>query len=118
MKYPFTYEEHIEKAESMGLVHTTTKRQEKNGTIAFNDPIAECGYILYANGAIRRSLPGWFHARSYSRMNPVKRHKNEYGWYETEFIYFPGDYAKLFEILFARVPKYRKTVEKRKEKLY
>jgi len=112
---PFTYGEHIEKAESIGLVHSTTKRQEKNGTISFKDPIAKCTYCLYASGAIRRIIPG-FYSPSVYRLNKTKRNfrgyrDNDphylYPIYDTEFIYHPGDYAKLFEILFARVPKYR-----------
>lgn len=48
-------------AQDLGLVNVTTKRQEKNGTIIYHDPVASTSvksvsYGLYSSGMVRRIL--------------------------------------------------------------
>lgn len=42
------------KLETLGLIELTSKRQAKNGTLRFHDPITGCDYFSYANGYVRR----------------------------------------------------------------
>lgn len=39
----------------LGLIETTSSRQEKNGTIAYTDPKLNAIYTLHPNGYIRRT---------------------------------------------------------------
>jgi hypothetical protein len=38
----------------LGLIEQTSKTQKKNGTRSFYDPIADCSYLSYAIGYVRR----------------------------------------------------------------
>lgn len=42
-------------AEELGLLEATNSRHEKNGTIAYTDPVTGCTYTLHTNGYIRRT---------------------------------------------------------------
>lgn len=43
------------KLKTLGLTETTSKTQEKNGTRCFYDPIADCDYLSYESGYVRRA---------------------------------------------------------------
>ena len=45
----------MNKLQTLGLINTTTKTQKKNGTLCFHDPIAECDYLSYSSGYVRRA---------------------------------------------------------------
>lgn len=42
-------------AEEIGLLNATNSRHEKNGTIAYIDPVTSTVYTLHTNGYIRRT---------------------------------------------------------------
>jgi hypothetical protein len=42
-------------AEEIGLLNATNPRHEKNGTIAYIDPVTSAVYTLHTNGYIRRT---------------------------------------------------------------
>ena len=44
-----------QKLNSLGLIESTSKTQTKNGTRCFYDPIAQCDYLSYENGYVRRA---------------------------------------------------------------
>ena len=44
-----------QKLKTLGLVETTSKTQQKNGTRRFHDPITNCDYLSYSSGYIRRA---------------------------------------------------------------
>jgi hypothetical protein len=45
----------MNKLETLGLVEITSKTQKKNGTRCFYDPIADCDYLSYESGYVRRA---------------------------------------------------------------
>jgi len=45
----------MNKLETLGLIETTSKTQKKNGTLCFHDPIADCDYLSYSSGYVRRA---------------------------------------------------------------
>lgn len=53
-------------AEELGLLEATNSRHEKNGTIAYTDPVTGCIYTLHTNGYIRRTTQ-YFSRHGYSR---------------------------------------------------
>lgn len=42
------------KLETLKLIELTSKRQAKNGTLRFHDPITLCDYFSHASGYVRR----------------------------------------------------------------
>lgn len=71
------------KLESLRLIETTSKRQIKNGTRRFHDPLTECDYLSYASGYVRRKP-------KYSpiyQLNKTKRVISELNW-------LPGKFAE------------------------
>ena len=42
------------KTQTIGLIEVTTERQANNGTQCFHDPIANCDYLSYESGYVRR----------------------------------------------------------------
>ena len=42
------------KTSTIGLIEVTTERQANNGTQCFYDPIANCDYLSYESGYVRR----------------------------------------------------------------
>lgn len=45
-----------QKLKTLGLVETTSRTQKKNGTVCFYDPIANCDYLSYSSGYVRRAF--------------------------------------------------------------
>ena len=45
----------MNKLQSLKCVEVTSQRQADNGTICYHDPIAQCDYLSYESGYIRRS---------------------------------------------------------------
>jgi len=65
-------------AEEIGLLNATNPRHEKNGTIAYIDPVTSTVYTLHTNGYIRRTHRRrmWYRGTMQSvtyQLNPVKR---------------------------------------------
>jgi hypothetical protein len=44
----------MNKAQSLRLFEVTSQRQADNGTVCFHDPIANCDYMSYESGYVRR----------------------------------------------------------------
>ena len=97
-----------QKLKSLGLIEQTSTTQANNGTRCFYDPIADCDYLSYESGYVRRayktrcnhySLAGNLVVRSIYQLNKTKRVKSEYGdWYNTERIMIPCQSARLERI--------------------
>jgi len=78
----------MNKLETLGLIETTSKTQKKNGTVCFYDPIADCDYLSYASGYVRRAYTKATHYssrlhRTIYQLNPQK--KGRRFWNETEY---------------------------------
>lgn len=70
------------KLESLRLIETTSKRQIKNGTQMFHDPLTECDYLSYVSGYVRRKP-------KYSpiyQLNKTKRVISELNWFPGKFV--------------------------------
>jgi hypothetical protein len=51
----------MNKLKSLQLVEVTSQTQANNGTVCYHDPIANCDYLSYESGYVRRkySTRGW-----------------------------------------------------------
>jgi hypothetical protein len=49
------------KTQTLGLIEVTSQRQADNGTVCYHDPIANCDYMSYESGYVRRkySTKNW-----------------------------------------------------------
>ena len=105
------------KLKSLGLVETTSSTQKKNGTIRFHDPIANCDYMSYESGYIRREYStksSWGSNRAIYQLNPQKKAKriwNEIEYNVTERILIHNPNYRL-ELLTRAVANYRKYINK------
>jgi hypothetical protein len=65
-------------AEELGLLNATNARHEKNGTIAYIDPVTNAVYTLHTNGYIRRTFRnanwhnGYMQNLTY-QLNPIRK---------------------------------------------
>jgi hypothetical protein len=110
-----------QKLKSLGLIEQTSKTQEKNGTRSFYDPVADCDYLSYESGYVRRAYKRscyWTSrlVRSIYQLNKTKQsqHTNEYtgNSYEcTERIMIPYPSARLERIAHCTVV-YRNNLNK------
>ena len=71
------------KLETLRLVEMTSKRQTKNGTQRFYDPITECNYFSYASGYVRRKPK----SSPIYQLNKTRKVISELNW-------FPGKFAE------------------------
>ena len=92
-----------QKLKTLGLVETTSKTQQKNGTLCFHDPIMNCDYLSYASGYVRRALKAtssWYERPVHTIYQLNKTRK---GFYEykgktydtTERIMIPNEDSRL-----------------------
>jgi len=106
-----------QKLKSLGLIEQTSKTQKKNGTRSFYDPIADCNYLSYDVGYVRREYtrPSYWSSgldRVIYQLNKTKKVKSEYGdWYNTERIMIPYPSARLERIAHCAVV-YRNNLNK------
>ena len=64
----------MNKLQALKCIEVTSQTQADNGTICYHDPIANCDYLSYENGYIRRAY--------------TKTHKTSYGMiYKNRSIY-------------------------------
>ena len=64
----------MNKLQALKCIEVTSQAQADNGTICYHDPIANCDYLSYENGYIRRAY--------------TKTHKTSYGMiYKNRSIY-------------------------------
>jgi hypothetical protein len=78
----------MNKLEALGLVETTSKTQKKNGTRCWYDPIADCDYLSYASGYVRRAYTYCSYRsgeldRTIYQLNLTR--KGVFKWKETEY---------------------------------
>lgn len=82
-------------AQELGLIESTNSRQERNGTMAFVDPIMstqDCimSYTIHSNGYIRRKFvyanPTWTRHQNHYQLNRQERTPDKYGRYATKRI--------------------------------
>jgi len=106
-----------QKLKSLGLIEQTSKTQKKNGTRSFYDPIADCNYLSYDVGYVRREYtrPSYWSGRLYRviyQINKTRKWKSEYGdWYNTARIMIPYPSARLERIAHCAVV-YRNNLNK------
>jgi hypothetical protein len=106
-----------QKLKSLGLIEQTSKTQKKNGTRSFYDPIADCNYLSYDVGYVRREYtrPSYWSGRLYRviyQINKTRKYKSEYGdWYNTARIMIPYPSARLERIAHCAVV-YRNNLNK------
>ena len=77
-----------QKLKTLGLVETTSKTQQKNGTRCFHDPIADCDYLSYSSGYVRRAFhntSSWYRkpVRTIYQLNLTR--KGVFKWKEKEY---------------------------------
>lgn len=65
-------------AEELGLLNATNARHEKNGTIAYIDPVTNVVYTLHTNGYIRRTFRSLIRYNGYMQnltyqLNPTRK---------------------------------------------
>ena len=54
----------MNKLKTLGLIELTSETQANNGTQCFYDPIANCDYLSYESGYVRRAYSGATHYTS------------------------------------------------------
>jgi hypothetical protein len=74
----------MNKLQALKCVEVTSQRQADNGTICYYDPIANCDYILYESGYVRRkySCRNWRGRiiNTIYQLNRVRTVKRELVW--------------------------------------
>ena len=79
------------KLQALKCIEVTSQTQADNGTVCYHDPIANCDYLSYENGYIRRAYTRYYttpygykyKVRNIYQLNPQKRrlrvmvHKHE-----------------------------------------
>lgn len=75
-------------AQELGLIESTNAKQEKNGTMAFVDPVASTAgcivsYTIHTNGYIRRKFEyaheAWPTKNGHYQLNRTERNTSKYG---------------------------------------
>ena len=113
----------MNKAQSLRLFEVTSQRQADNGTVCFHDPIANCDYMSYESGYVRRK----YSARNWRgnvintvyQLNKTRQVPTEYtNWNgniytstKTERI-LEMDPEKRMEIIYRGATNYRRTLGK------
>jgi hypothetical protein len=106
-----------QKLKTLGLIEQTSETQANNGTRCFYDPIADCNYLSYERGYVRREYtrPSYWSGRLYRviyQINKTRKYKSEYGdWYNTARIMIPYPSARLERIAHCAVV-YRNNLNK------
>jgi len=106
-----------QKLNTLGLMEQTSTAQANNGTRCFYDPLADCDYLSYESGYVRRAYTRssyWTSrlVRSIYQLNKTKQTKSKYGdLYNTERIMIPYPSARLERIAHCAVV-YRNNLNK------
>ncbi len=111
------------KAQSLRLIEVTSQRQADNGTVCYHDPIANCDYMSYESGYVRRkySARNWrgnivntVYQLNKTRQVPVTYtgwDGNVYNSTKTERILVPNHEDRM-EIIYRAAVNYRRTLGK------
>lgn len=98
-----------------GLKEVTSQRQKVNGTIKFYDPQANCYYLIYASGYVRRQT-AW---NQIYQLNQKRRRGEKQTFYNSflgkDVVYYdydrvvmPCNYEELAKICQSNIVSYRK----------
>jgi|TARA_B110000908_G_scaffold153485_1_gene190087 hypothetical protein len=74
-----------QKLKTLGLVEITSRTQKKNGTVCFYDPIADCDYLSYQSGYVRRAYTRATYRSSRLHRTIYQLNKTTKGIYESKF---------------------------------
>ena len=111
------------KLQALKCIEVTSQKQADNGTVCYHDPIANCDYLSYENGYIRRAYTRYYttsyghkyKVRNIYQLNPQKRRLRVWDgtteWMETERIMVPKHEDRM-EKLAKAVVNFRKHVKK------
>ena len=111
------------KLKALKCIEVTSQKQADNGTVCYHDPIANCDYLSYENGYIRRaytrhyttSYGDKYKVRNIYQLNPQKRRLMVWDetteWMATERIMIPKHEDRM-EKLAKAVVNFRKHVKK------
>ena len=113
----------MNKAQALKLVEVTSQRQADNGTVCYHDPIANCDYMSYESGYVRRkySQRNWrgLIINTVYQLNKTKMsniaYKDYYGNLrvaETKQRILVPNHEDRMEIIYRAVINYRKTLKK------
>ena len=121
----------MNKLQSLKCFEVTSQTQANNGTVCYHDPIANCDYLSYENGYIRRAYTReyentrglkWKHRNCY-QLNPQKKTR----WIHTmDGVVYQGygverimvdTHDERMERLSKAVVNYRRYLKKQKAKL-
>jgi hypothetical protein len=113
----------MNKAQTLRLFEVTSQRQADNGTVCFYDPIANCDYMSYESGYVRRkySARNWrgnivntVYQLNKTRQVPVSGidcYGNHFTSTKTERILEMDPEARM-EIIYRAATNYRRTLGK------
>lgn len=114
------------KTQTLGLIEVTSQRQADNGTVCYHDPIANCDYMSYESGYVRRkySTKNW-RGNTIStiyQLNKKRNAKHELSWAPGKFVdcverVLEMDPEKRVEIICTAAVNYRNTKRKFKNEL-
>lgn len=112
------------KAQTLRLIEVTSQRQADNGTVCYHDPIANCDYMSYESGYVRRkySFRNW-RGRLYNtvyQLNKKQIVKRELDWFPGKFVecyerVLVPTHEERMEIIYRATISYRNTLKKRKD---
>ena len=114
----------MNKLQALKCIEVTSQTQADNGNICYHDPIANCDYILYENGYVRRSLP---RVRNYYgrldtthaiyQLNPTRTEKHVSEWsgniFDNKIRIMLPTHEERMECAARGVVNYRNTLKKR-----
>jgi hypothetical protein len=95
----------MNKAQSIRLIEVTSQRQANNGTVCYHDPIANCDYMSYESGYVRRkySTRSW---RTGNKINTVYQ-LNKKRIVSRELSWSPGKFVDCVERVLEMNPEAR-----------
>lgn len=114
----------MNKLQALKCIEVTSQAQADNGNTCYHDPIANCDYILYENGYVRRSFP---RTRLHDgrldpthviyQLNPTKAGKYVSEWsgnvFDTKIRIMLPTHEERMECAARGVVNYRNTLKKR-----
>jgi hypothetical protein len=117
----------MNKLQALKCIELTSQAQADHGTVCYHDPIANCDYLSYENGYIRRAYTKThktsygmiYKNRSIYQLNPTKLTPRFSSWdgsryYEKERL-MVMDPEQRMEILSRAVVNYRQYLKKQKK---
>ena len=119
----------MNKLQALKCIELTSQAQADHGTVCYHDPIANCDYLSYENGYIRRAYTKThktsygmvYKNRSIYQLNPTKQTPRFSSWdgsrYYDKVRLMVMDPEQRMEILSRAVVNYRQYLKKQKQVL-